>query len=212
MKTCNKCGRLLDETMFHKNKASKDGLTNTCKDCKKTYDENYRSIAENKERQKKYNSEYFSKSENKQKVKVYNHRLDIQEKKKIYNKEYHSDIKHMKRANALLNEKYKTDICYRLNMIMVSLFNALLSGRTKDSQVIIERCGYTAQQLRNHIESLFDENMNWSNYGEYWELDHIKPRNRFYYESYDDEQFKQCWALNNLRPLEVKENRCRAKI
>lgn len=54
--------------------------------------------------------------------------------------------------------------------------------------------------------------MSWDNYGTYWELDHIIPRFKFYYESYDDEQFKQCWALSNLRPLTIKENRERDKI
>lgn len=212
MKKCNKCGKLLDETMFHKNSASKDGLTNTCKECKAAYDENYKSVVENKERQKKYNSEYFSKPENKQKAKDYNNRPDIKEKKQIYNKEYHSDAEHMKRANILLNKKYETNIYYKLNMIMISSFSALLSGRTNNSQVIIQRCGYTAQQLRQHIESQFTPEMNWSNYGSYWELDHIIPRFKFYYESFDDEQFKQCWALSNLRPLTVKENRSRAKV
>lgn len=212
MKVCNKCNRLLDETMFHKNARSKDGLTNYCKDCKKTYDENYRSIAENKERQKKYNREYFSKPENKQKKREYVNQPEIYKAKKIRDNLYHNQPEIKEKYNTVSKMKYANDIYYHLNKLTLCLLSDLLSGRTKDSQVIIERCGYTAQQLRNHIESLFDENMNWSNYGEYWELDHIKPRNRFYYESYNDEQFKQCWALDNLRPLEIIANRSREKV
>lgn len=37
MKKCSKCGRLLDETMFNKNRTSKDGLQSWCKDCKAEY-------------------------------------------------------------------------------------------------------------------------------------------------------------------------------
>ena len=48
--------------------------------------------------------------------------------------------------------------------------------------------------------------MNWENYGSYWHIDHIKPKSLFIFESLEDEEFKQCWSLNNLRPLEAKEN------
>lgn len=37
MKKCCKCGRLLDESMFNKNRVSKDGLQSWCKDCKAEY-------------------------------------------------------------------------------------------------------------------------------------------------------------------------------
>lgn len=209
-KVCNKCGKLLDETMFHKNVRSKDGLTSCCKLCKQAYDESYRSVLENKERQKQYNQNYSNTAEAKQRAREY--RNQNKEKYKEYNKVYHASSEHKTRANQLLKEKYDSDIHYRLEMITVSLFNALLSGRTKTSQVIIERCGYTAEQLRQYIQSLFTPDMNWNNYGEYWELDHIVPRFKFYYESYDDEQFKQCWALSNLRPFEIAKNRSREKV
>ena len=101
---------------------------------------------------------------------------------------------------------------YKIDNLTINACSRVLSGRTKQSYTLEQNCGYTADELRNHIESQFTSEMSWLNYGEFWELDHIIPRFKFYYESYDDEQFKQCWALNNLRPLEVKENRCRAKI
>jgi len=57
-----------------------------------------------------------------------------------------------------------------------------------------------------HIESQFDENMTWENYGSYWHVDHIKPQSLFEFESADDDGFKKCWALENLQPLSAKEN------
>ena len=51
--------------------------------------------------------------------------------------------------------------------------------------------------------------MDWGNYGagKYcWNIDHIKPIDSFNFTSYDDEEFKQCWALSNLRPLCAIEN------
>jgi hypothetical protein len=48
--------------------------------------------------------------------------------------------------------------------------------------------------------------MTMENYGSYWHIDHIKPRSLFTYTSIEDEQFKKCWALSNLQPLEALEN------
>jgi hypothetical protein len=41
--------------------------------------------------------------------------------------------------------------------------------------------------------------MSWERFSEI-HIDHIIPRSHFEYESEEDEQFKQCWALSNLQP------------
>lgn len=66
--------------------------------------------------------------------------------------------------------------------------------------------GYTLEELKEHLEKQFDENMNWDNYGTYWEVDHIIPKNQFKYVSTEDKDFKICWSLMNLRPLSKQEN------
>ena len=71
--------------------------------------------------------------------------------------------------------------------------------------------GYNIQELKNHLESQFDENMTWDNMGDYWEIDHIIPLNLFHYNTEQDEQFKICWSLANLRPLEKIANKSRPK-
>lgn len=70
---------------------------------------------------------------------------------------------------------------------------------------------YTLQELKEHLESQFDENMTWDNYGSYWEVDHIIPKSLFNFTSYEDREFKICWSLMNLRPLEKIANRSRPK-
>ena len=70
---------------------------------------------------------------------------------------------------------------------------------------------YNLQQLKEHLESQFDENMTWDNYGEYWEIDHIIPQGLFNITNYTDREFQICWSLLNLRPLEWKANRSRPK-
>ena len=54
--------------------------------------------------------------------------------------------------------------------------------------------------------------MNWDNYGTYWEIDHIIPRNLFNnIFDYKSKNFQICWSLMNLRPLEKSLNRQRPK-
>ena len=37
-------------------------------------------------------------------------------------------------------------------------------------------------------------------------IDHIKPRSLFKYKKPENKEFKECWALNNLQPLEKIAN------
>ena len=66
---------------------------------------------------------------------------------------------------------------------------------------------YSIDDLMKHLENQFDNKMVWNNYGHYWEVDHIKAKKHFIYETAEDSQFKECWALKNLQPLEKSLNR-----
>lgn len=65
--------------------------------------------------------------------------------------------------------------------------------------------GYTKADLALHIEKQFTDGMRWDNARE-WHIDHILPVNSFDFKSYEDDEFKACWALSNLRPLWAKDN------
>lgn len=64
---------------------------------------------------------------------------------------------------------------------------------------------FTMDELRIHLENQFDEWMNWDNHG-LWHIDHIRPVASFEFTSMEDEDFKKCWALENLQPLKDTEN------
>ena len=66
--------------------------------------------------------------------------------------------------------------------------------------------GYTKDDLVKHLEKQFDDKMNWANYGSYWWIDHIKPRSAFHYTTAEDPEFKECWSLSNLQPMEKIAN------
>lgn len=65
---------------------------------------------------------------------------------------------------------------------------------------------YTLNDLKRHLESKFTIWMNWDNYGSYWQIDHIKPVSSFSYKTFNDSDFKKCWSLSNLQPLEKEIN------
>jgi hypothetical protein len=78
-------------------------------------------------------------------------------------------------------------------------------GKVKASRKWESIVGYTKEDLMQHIESLFSDGMNWENIGQ-WHIDHIRPLCSFTYESDADPEFKEAWALQNLRPLWAAEN------
>lgn len=206
-KVCTKCGRELDTSMFRKNNKCKDGLYYQCKDC------------DHLDRQTKYKDkikEYSIKNKNKINEYSKQHYKNNTEYYKEYDRQRSEKRKILRRtedykqkARDYENNKRKTDIHYRLDRNILSYISRIL--KNKNSPIIEKLYGYSSKQLREHIESQFTPEMNWDNYGSYWELDHIIPRYQFYYESYEDEQAKQCWALSNLRPLTIEENRTRRR-
>jgi hypothetical protein len=66
--------------------------------------------------------------------------------------------------------------------------------------------GYTADELRAHLERQFVKGMGWHN-ADQWHVDHIIPVKAFSITSVDDPDFAACWALSNLRPIWADENR-----
>lgn len=183
MKVCNKCGKFLDESMFNKDSASKDGLKTICRDCCKAYKLKIRdkSLAYNKE----YNQREYVKQ---QKEDYYNNNKGV-----IYQREL---------------QKKETNIVYDINYKVIKSIAGVLAGRSKSS-MYFEYFNYTLNEFRQHLEKQFTPEMNWSNYGSIWELDHIVPKMSFIFTSVYDKQFKICWSLMNIRPMLIRENRSR---
>src|SRR3546814_14741028 len=65
--------------------------------------------------------------------------------------------------------------------------------------------GYTVADLMAHLERQFLPGMSWDNRGE-WHIDHIRTLCSFEFTSPDDPQFREAWALTNLRPLWARDN------
>jgi hypothetical protein len=84
---------------------------------------------------------------------------------------------------------------YRLKTNVSGRLRFLLRGQKSASwQRLV---GYTAADLRRHLERQFIKGMSWENYGSAWVVDHIIPVRLFKFP----EELRACWALTNLRPL-----------
>lgn len=92
------------------------------------------------------------------------------------------------------------------NRISAAIYNALKATKTRKNGRSWESVvGYSIHELKEHLERQFLPGMGWHNMGE-WHVDHIRPRAMFQYESESDPEFKDCWALTNLRPLWATDN------
>jgi len=204
MKNCSKCKINKDDFLFYKNESKTDGLATECKECNKAYYKKY--YENNKEQITKQCNEYYY--DNKEQVSLQNKEYQKSNKEEIaaYKKEYF--IKNKKRINEYKKKfiKNKRDSepefklisnrRHRRYMILKNKFNS-----TKDD------LGCSPQEWRDYIESKFDSNMNWDNYGSYWELDEIIPCSAWD-QSNEIEQIA-CWNYLNSRPLEKVNNRSR---
>ena len=86
------------------------------------------------------------------------------------------------------------------------LTNTLKRFNKKKEDKTINLLGYSALDLKKHIESLFLEGMSWENYGE-WHIDHIKMVSTFDKET----PMNIVNSLENLRPLWAEDN-CSRKL
>lgn len=112
------------------------------------------------------------------------------------------------------NDRYKNNIGYKLRCIISTAVRRSLIEEKDDS--IRNILGYSIDDLRKHLEAQFEDWMTWENLGvtaktykQTWQIDHIKPVNTFNITDVYCEDFKKCWALSNLRPLDSYINATR---
>jgi len=73
---------------------------------------------------------------------------------------------------------------------------------TDKSKKTLEILGCQFEIFKKHIENQFNENMNWENYGSYWEIDHIIPVS----SSTTEEELYKLNHYTNFQPLYWLDN------
>lgn len=229
-KICIGCEVEKSQTDFNKHQGR-------CKICQKKYNKkhyimmqeyhkNYRSTHKNEI--KEVHKEYYQKNkqlklEQQRKYREENSEK-IKEKASIFNKKYYQKNKDgiREQKKKYRKERIEKDTNFKLRLSITGSINRAMkrNNSSKNNQSYLQYVPWTISELKQHLESLFETWMNWSNRGVYnietwddndpntwtWQLDHIIPHSTFQYTSMDSQEFRDCWALSNLRPLSAKQN------
>jgi len=118
---------------------------------------------------------------------------------KKWNKKY--AIKHPEKLRAKSLRYYRNN---KISCCISRVIRRSLNGN-KNGCKWQQLVGFSLEQLKSHLEKLFQHGMTWENYGE-WQIDHIKPISSFSFCLSSDPDFKECWSLKNLQPLWKKDN------
>jgi hypothetical protein len=147
----------------------------------------------------------------------------FEQKKQIFFNKYNinkSEQKEYSKCNTVSSlmhrYRYKNDKEFNLNMRVKNqlrkikekypnIGNKLRQNIKKGKNVFDTFLGYSTNDLAEHLEKKFTEDMNWQNFfdGDI-HIDHIKPKSLF--DLHNDKQIRKCWSLENLQPLWAKDN------
>lgn len=223
-RVCTKCKTAHSATLefFPPCKSGKYGLSSWCRRCHYDYVRDW--AVRNKERhnrnakrwrernpertqriEKRRHEKHREKRNDYSRRYVQQHREEHCERARQYRKDNPERVREYGRK---ADQKRLQDPQYRLShSISGGIRDALKSGKKGHHWETL--VGYTLDDLVEHLESLFQEGMSWKNYGrgeDKWHVDHVKPKSSFSFTSFDDPEFKECWALRNLQPLWEPDN------
>lgn len=204
MKKCSGCSGNKAEADFPKDRSKPDGLATRCRACRSAANavayasdpERYKLKAKaHRERKPKQSAATRAEWAAANKLKM-----------AAYRKAWRAKNRAAERASAKEAEavKRRTSPTWRLSRAVSRAVWGSLRGR-KEARAWQELVGFTADELRTHLEQSFAPGMSWANYGD-WHVDHIRPVASFSFQDYSDPEFKACWALSNLQPLWAEDN------
>lgn len=217
---CKSCKKIINDSLRevkqkHYNE-HKEQYIQRAKAYRQEHKEQIRSYRnQNKEEYLKKYKEYNETHKDQRKQYKQEHKESIRQYNREYNKRYKEKYKiwvkeHPEKIKQYRQTKQNRD-SFKLRVVSC-VATALQCNNNKTANLdSVGLVVYNLEQLKQHLESQFTPEMNWDNYGSYWELDHIIPQNLFNFNSSQDSDFQICWSLANLRPLTVKENRSRPR-
>jgi hypothetical protein len=163
-----------------------------------------RNIGGKKVADKKWRDKNKEKLSKKHKLWYENNKNKWNDYIKEYRKNNIDKIRQIKRDYE--RNRKATDPLYKL----ISNFRTAIYTVLKESNVdkyghYFDILGYTPEELINHLEKQFKDDMTWDNYG-IWHVDHKLPITSFDIQEMGDEEFMRCWCLDNLQPMWGEEN------
>ncbi len=228
LKECKDCHLLKHIDDFQILKINKNGTIARRAVCKKCY---YQRQKPHKIKYEQENAEilslkrsqkYLEDRENKL-IKQKEYYENNKESKKEYNKNYYLENKQsiQEQQNISRKNRRKRDPIYKMREDISTIVRRVIKSNNSSKKIsVMKYLPYTIYELKIHIESQFEDWMNWNNQGRYikstwndndpstwtWQIDHIIPQSDLPYSSMNDDNFKKCWSLENIRPLKSDLN------
>lgn len=204
-KICRICGDLKSIDDFHIKRGTPDDHRNECKECVKIIQKKYKEEPGFKEKGKEYDKKRYQELKDETIQRMRQYRIDNKEEinERLREKRKNPDIKN-KWKQWFLNNKdvmAKHQMNYRKRYPHIVAWRSILystldrMGTTKEGHTVDE-LGYSAQELKEHIEGQFTKGMSWENHGD-WHIDHKRCVVDFPPET----SVKVVCSLLNLRPM-----------
>ena len=134
--------------------------------------------------------------------KEYRSRDKVIDRHKTYQKEYRES--HKQERNEYHDRRYNEDFNYKMSFILRNRIRDAINGNFKSGSAIKD-LGCTIDELKKHIESLFQPNMTWDNWSPTgWHIDHKRPLASF--DLANREEFLKACHYTNLQPLWASDN------
>lgn len=158
---------------------------------KKVADKKWRD--NNKDKLSEYHKKWYS--ENKEKWNEY-----IKE----YREKNIDKIRKTKREYER-NRKSRDPLYKLISNFRTAIYQVLKESNVEKNNHYFDILPYTQKELIQHLENQFTDDMTWGKYGE-WHVDHKLPISSFNIEEMGDNEFIECWSLDNLQPMWGEEN------
>jgi hypothetical protein len=206
-KFCKSCNSEKDVSEFYVRRNRGNGLagyTHKCKSCSRKTSREYNKREGNFDK-KEYNKRYREKHRDKLNEYSKNWRYEnvdkMKEQRKLYYQENKEDI--VKKNYEYCKNRKKSDSLYKLSIGIRSLILISFKNQfTTKSKKTIEILGCSFEEFKLHLESQFDDKMNWKNQGTYWHMDHIIPIS----SAETEEDVYRLNHYTNFQPLYWEDN------
>jgi len=207
LKRCNKCNEIKTAEEFHKCESGLYGVRGTCKSCilirAKTW---YQKLTdeERQERNRKArprNNRWRRNWSEEKKARIAK-QLSQKRLKKLRSMS-EEELQELRRKNTERHKKYRSTTNGKIAHNLRVRLKEVLRGRIKAGRSV-ELLGCSVSFFKEYLERQFRKEMNWSNYGEEWAIDHIQPLSSF--DLSNLEQQKIAFHYTNMQPLSKKEN------
>ena len=223
-KVCSKCKKEKKLSEFHHCMQHKNGYKSSCKECSALEGKKYRKTYKEKEKERhwiyninhkkekaSYEKEHKIEADARKRKYIETHPLERRAQARNY---YHRHkdkckeyaLKNKDKINKYRREFYATHPQARLAKNMRTAIGRLVTGKSKGGRML-KYLGCDITFFRNHLESKWVVNMDWTNYGsgkDKWNVDHIRPLESFDLENEDDRLIALNWK--NCRPLWQSQN------